>query len=113
VKCDVEGHELACLSGTTTIFVLHSPVWLVEVSESPDQPDTNAMRLFHLFERRAYMARWFDGHRLLERRHGDSSTNCFFLKPAHLTLLRGGSPTLRQLTKGTDSNHPRCNGQTK
>jgi FkbM family methyltransferase len=94
VKCDVEGHELACLSGATMILHAHSPAWLVEVSGNPDQPGTNAMRLFHLFERHSYMAWWFDGYKLLERRHGDTSTNYFFLKSAHLTLLRENAPQL-------------------
>src|SRR5262249_676416 len=36
IKCDVEGHELACLRGATTILRKAKPAWLIEVSGNPD-----------------------------------------------------------------------------
>jgi FkbM family methyltransferase len=105
VKCDVEGHELACLSGAEMVLNSHSPAWLVEVSGNPDEPGTKAMQVFRIFENLSYGSWWFDGNRLNERRNGDRSTNYFFLKAAHLDRLRrtvpelfGQAPTRAQLS---------------
>jgi hypothetical protein len=94
VKCDVEGHELACLSGADIVLNSHSPAWLVEVSGDPDESGTKAMQVFTIFEDLAYVSWWFDGHRLIKRRPGDRSTNYFFLKEAHIARLRDNSPKL-------------------
>jgi FkbM family methyltransferase len=32
VKCDIEGHELACLKGARTFIQQHRPAWYIEVS---------------------------------------------------------------------------------
>jgi len=94
VKCDVEGHELACLRGAEMVLDSHSPAWLVEVSGDPDELDTSAMKLFQLLGDRSYSPWWFDSHRLIERRSGDHSTNYFFLKEIHLQTLRTSAPHL-------------------
>jgi FkbM family methyltransferase len=94
VKCDVEGHELACLSGAELVLNSHGPAWLVEVNGDPDEPGTKAMEVFRIFEALSYASWWFDGQRLTERRPGDRSTNYFFLKAAHVTGLRDTAPQL-------------------
>ena len=94
VKCDVEGHELACLSGAKMVLDSHSPAWLVEVCGDPDDSDTKAMHVFRIFQSLSYESWWFDGHRLVKRRPGDSSTNYFFLKDAHIAKLRDTAPKL-------------------
>jgi FkbM family methyltransferase len=93
VKCDVESHELACLSGAKNVLNSHGPAWLVEVSGGdPDDADSNARQVFNIFEDLAYSAWWFDGKRLNKRRQGDRSTNYFFLKESHAARLRDAAP---------------------
>jgi FkbM family methyltransferase len=88
VKCDVEGHEMACLSGAEMILTSHRPAWLIEVSGDPDAEGTSAKKLFELFAGHSYVPYWFDRHKLIERQPGDRSINYFFLKPEHLARLR-------------------------
>ena len=92
VKCDVEGHELACLSGAEMVLNSHCPAWLVEVSGDPDESGTKAMHVFRIFQGLSYVSWWFDGHRLVKRRPGDRSTNYFFLREAHVAKLRDTAP---------------------
>lgn len=94
VKCDVEGHELACVSGSESVLRRHRPAWLIEVSDDPDVPGTSASRLFELLERESYRAWLFDGSRVVRRRAGDHSTNYFFLTEAHAERLAARMPGL-------------------
>lgn len=94
VKCDVEGHELACLAGAEIVLNSHCPAWLIEVWGDPDEPGTRAMLTFGIFEALSYVSWWFDGDQLLERRPGDRSTNYFFLKEEHIAALREKAPRL-------------------
>jgi FkbM family methyltransferase len=94
VKCDVEGHELACLSGAQMVLNSHCPAWLVEVWGDPDESGTGAMQVFGIFQGLSYVSWWFDGHKLVKRRAGDRSTNYFFLKEAHIAQLRATAPQL-------------------
>lgn len=88
VKCDVEGHELACLSGAQDILESHRPAWLIEIWGDPDETGTRAMQTFSIFESHSYVSWWFDGRTLKKRRPGDRSTNYFFLTERHVALLR-------------------------
>ncbi len=92
VKCDVEGHELACLFGAEMVLNSHGPAWLVEVLGDPDEPGTRAMQTFRIFEGLSYVSWWFDGQRLVKRRPGDRSINYFFLKESHIAKLRDRAP---------------------
>jgi FkbM family methyltransferase len=92
VKCDVEGHELACLSGAEMVLNSHCPPWLVEVWGDPDEYGTKAMHVFRIFQGLSYVSWWFDGRRLVKRGPGDRSTNYFFLKEAHIARLRDTAP---------------------
>ena len=101
VKCDVEGHELACLSGAEAVLNSHGPAWLVEVWGDPDESGTKAMQVFRIFERLSYVSWWFDGNRLIKRRPGERSTNYFFLKEAHTAMLRDKAPQFFETVRTT------------
>jgi FkbM family methyltransferase len=94
VKCDVEGHELACLAGAENVLHSDGPAWLVEISGDPDEPGSRAMQTFRIFEGLSYESWWFDGRRLKKRRLGERSTNYFFLRDAHIARLTSRAPHL-------------------
>jgi FkbM family methyltransferase len=94
VKCDVEGYELACLTGSTTILNSRIPTWLIEVAGDPDEPHTSAWKVFRLYNERGYGPWWFDGTRLRARARGVVSTNYFFLRTEHLDRIRRTVPAL-------------------
>lgn len=87
VKCDVEGHELACLRGARMILRKNKPAWLIEVSGNPDDSRSPAAELFRLLTSNGYMAMWFDGLHLRQRERGERSLNYFFLTRRHLRLI--------------------------
>jgi len=87
IKCDVEGHELRCVSGAIQVLRTCRPAWCVEVSGDPDQSGSDSWRLFRLFETEGYESFWFDGRVLKKRRPADKSINYFFLQPSHLPSL--------------------------
>jgi hypothetical protein len=47
IKCDVEGHELAVVSGGKKFFERSKPAWLMEVGGDPDER-RNAHRISYL-----------------------------------------------------------------
>ncbi len=87
VKCDVEGHELACLRGATTLLQSITPAWLIEISGNPDDESSSAHEVFELMEQNGYRPFWYDGLHLREREPGDRSVNYFFLNEKHLSLI--------------------------
>jgi FkbM family methyltransferase len=87
IKCDVEGHELACIKGAAKFLARSQPAWLIEVSGEPDDKDSDAHYVFKILEDHDYSAWWYDGSKLRERRPGDKSTNYFFLKDNHIDIL--------------------------
>lgn len=88
IKCDVEGHELACILGAQKFIGQHKPAWLIEVSNNPDVPDNPAHKLFEIMEQYGYEVYFFDRQVLKKRNKGDKSINFFFLQNEHLDLLR-------------------------
>ncbi|MCE9529674.1 MAG: FkbM family methyltransferase [Planctomycetes bacterium] len=78
IKCDVEGHELACLQGAAAILENSQPAWLIEISGSPDRERTSASEVFRLMAGYGYSPYWFDGLHLRQRERGDRSVNYFF-----------------------------------
>jgi FkbM family methyltransferase len=88
VKCDVEGHEPACIRGAATFLSGSAAAWLIEVSGNPDEGGSPARGVFEVFRERGYSAWWFDGTRMVERRQGDASVNYFFLRDRHTSALR-------------------------
>lgn len=95
VKCDVEGHELACLRGGAGFLAATGAAWLIEVSGNPDADGSPARQVFALLEDRGYSAWWFDGRFLVRRRRGDESVNYFFLLEDHCMALAGTELELR------------------
>ncbi len=87
IKCDVEGHELACIKGAAKFLAWSQPAWLIEVSGEPDDNDSAAHSVFKILCDQGYFAWWFDGSKLRKRRPGDKSTNYFFLKDSHIDIL--------------------------
>lgn len=94
IKCDVEGHELACITGSESIIRTHRPAWLIEVSGDPDAPGSGASRLFELLKHESYGPWLFDGEVVRRRRSGDHSINYFFLTDAHVEKLSARVPHL-------------------
>jgi FkbM family methyltransferase len=94
VKCDVEGHELACLAGATSLLERQRPMWLIEVSGDPDVPDANARRVLDAMRPRGYRPWLYNGRQLVERRQGDRSINLFFFTEEHVRHLRERTPSL-------------------
>ena len=92
VKCDIEGHELACLLGAEKTLNSDAPAWLVEIWGNPDEAGSLPMRTFRIFEDHAYTPWWFDGQRLIRREAGDRSTNYFFLRQEHIFRLKQRAP---------------------
>ena len=87
IKCDVEGHELACIKGATKFLAQSKAAWLIEVSGEPDDTDSAAHCVFKVLKDQDYSAWWQDGNKLRKRCRGDKSTNYFFLKDNHIDTL--------------------------
>jgi FkbM family methyltransferase len=87
IKCDVEGHELACIKGATKFLTRSQAAWLIEVSGEPDATDSAAHNVFKILQDQNYSAWWYDDSKLRKRCHGDKSTNYFFLKDNHIDIL--------------------------
>jgi FkbM family methyltransferase len=87
IKCDVEGHEPACIKGAAKFLAQSKAAWLIEISGKPDETDSAAHNVFKTFHNQGYSAWWYDGGKLKKRRPGDKSTNYFFLKDNHIDIL--------------------------
>ncbi len=83
VKCDVEGHELACLRGAVDLIRRCRPTWLLEVSGDPRTPGSSASSVFNLMEEFAYLAYVVDGNELRRWQPDEPPrVNYFFLSKA-------------------------------
>lgn len=89
VKCDVEGHELQCLQGSTMLLSRFHPSWLIEIWGDPDDPHSTGHQTIDLFGSYGYRAFCLDGSMLHHRRqHERSKTqNYFFLTKEQATKL--------------------------
>lgn len=87
IKCDVEGHELACIKGAEKFLARSKTAWLIEISGEPDDMDSAAYSVFKLLQNQDYFAWWYDGDKLRKYCPGDKSTNYFFLKDNHVDIL--------------------------
>jgi len=79
IKCDIEGHELACIKGSRKLLNKSKPTWMIEVSGNPDRDGTNAMELLKLMSSYGYIIFKNRLGRLIERKKGDSEINYFFI----------------------------------
>jgi len=87
IKCDVEGHELACIKGAVKFLTRSQAAWLIEVSGEPEDTDSAAHYVFKILQDQGYFAWWFDGSKLRKHLPGDKSINYFFLKDNHIDIL--------------------------
>jgi FkbM family methyltransferase len=87
VKCDVEGHEPACIKGAAKFLAQSQAAWLIEISGEPDDPDSAAQNVFKTFHDHDYSEWWYDGGKLKRRHPGDKSTNYFFLREKHINIV--------------------------
>jgi FkbM family methyltransferase len=87
IKCDVEGHELACLRGALGILRKVKPSWLIEISGNPEDEKSSAGEVFRMMAASGYTPMWFDGLHLRQRQRGERSVNYFFLTRRHLRLI--------------------------
>lgn len=94
IKCDVEGHELACIKGAQEFLARSQPIWLIEVSGDPDDTESSAHVVFQQLAKNGYSAWWFDGTTLRKRGVGDRSINYFFLIDNHIRILKERAPKL-------------------
>jgi FkbM family methyltransferase len=83
IKCDVEGHELACIQGSIKFLENYKPAWLIEISGNPDEPKSSANQLFKIMESFGYLVWLFEKGKLRKREIGDESINYFFLQTFH------------------------------
>lgn len=79
IKCDVEGHDLACITGALNLIHRCQPSWLVEVSSK----DT-----FELLYSLGYAAFTYDQHGFSPYDSTRSSTNYFFFPHADPNPVR-------------------------
>jgi FkbM family methyltransferase len=91
IKCDVEGHELACVHGASRIIEQWKPAWLIELSDDPSQLNSNGHALFSLLYTYGYKAFSFNGERLVAYHCGDRCVNYWFLMPNHMDLLQNST----------------------
>ena len=54
IKCDIEGHELKCLHGSTNVLNRSRPAWLMEVSGNPEKKGSNADAVFSFMQNHEY-----------------------------------------------------------
>ncbi len=81
VKCDVEGHELQCLRGSTTLLSRFHPSWLIEIWGDPDDTHSTSHQTIDLFSSYGYRSYLLDGSMLRHRKPHErsKSQNYFFL----------------------------------
>ena len=95
IKCDVEGHELSVINGAGRLLEHAKPSWLIEISQDPDVPTSEAHALISGMEQRGYSVYWFDGRELNARQSGDKAVNYFFLTKQHVDSLIAVGVTVR------------------
>jgi FkbM family methyltransferase len=94
IKCDVEGHEAACIAGAASLISRDAPAWLIEISEDPDVGGSKSAALFATLAAAGCIPWLFDGQVLRRRRRGDQSINYFFLADEHVQRIRQRAPDL-------------------
>jgi len=79
IKIDVEGHELSVIRGASGFLSRHQPPLLIEVAGDPDEPSSNASRLFTVLAQYGYAPHLIKNGKLLARSPGDQSVDYLFL----------------------------------
>ncbi len=81
VKCDVEGHELACLHGAVNLIRRARPTWLLEVSGDPRTAGSSASALFGFMGEFGYRTYVVDRQDLRPWRPDESPRDNYFFVP--------------------------------
>ena len=89
IKIDVEGAELQCIRGALQIITRDHPALLIEVSDDPDDLNSDAFQLFSILSNVSYEPYGWDGNILKKRCKQDAFIDYFFLMPQHIEMLRG------------------------
>jgi hypothetical protein len=79
IKCDVNGHEVRFLLGAMRTIRTCRPTILMELLQDPDEPASDANKVFSLLEHEGYVVYLFDGKMLRKRQRRERSQNYFFL----------------------------------
>jgi FkbM family methyltransferase len=88
IKCDIEGHELHCLHGAAKIIETSHPVWYIEIMGDPDDPSSDAYKVFEIFRKSGYISFIYDGEKLHERKYGEKKVDYFFLQRSHIEQIK-------------------------
>lgn len=89
IKIDVEGAELQCIRGALQTITRDHPALLIEVSDDPDDLNSDAFQLFSILSNLSYEPYGWDGNILKKRSKQDAFIDYFFLMPQHVEMLRG------------------------
>jgi len=87
IKCDVEGHEAACVRGAVNTIHKYYPSWLIEVGGDPSDPSSSGYQTFSFLADEGYDPYWFDGKTLRRWEQGAPAINYFFLTLRHVEKL--------------------------
>jgi FkbM family methyltransferase len=78
IKCDVEGHELECIQGATTLIERYKPTWLIEIKGDPDDAGLQAGKTFDVMRGFGYQVYIYVNDELRLRQPGEQALNYFF-----------------------------------
>ena len=92
IKCDVEGHEFACMRGAKEILEKQKPVWLIEINSCMDDPTTEAFRLLELLGFYGYSPWMYADKKLFPYKKKCNNINYFFLTETHVNSLKRRAP---------------------
>jgi FkbM family methyltransferase len=88
IKIDVEGHEFAVVRGGLATFERFHPALLIEVTQDPDDPQSDSHKLFEMLRKLDYRPYCMEGQTVRPRRVGDQYVDYFFLTDSQAELLR-------------------------
>lgn len=79
IKIDVEGHELKVINGAFGTIRNSMPVLFIEITNDPENKESDAFKIFDLLKKTGYQPFLLDGNQLKKYYPGAKSTNYFFL----------------------------------
>lgn len=90
VKIDVEGHELAVVSGAKSLLESRNTSWMIELSGDPERVDSSAAKVNAVLDNHGYRGFWFDDNSRILRKlgQGEKIVNYFFLTDEQLMRIR-------------------------
>jgi FkbM family methyltransferase len=87
IKCDVEGHELACILGSLKVIRRNKPALSIEVMGDRNEADSSANRLFKILRNEGYGSFYLNKGVLRPLDAKSNEINFFFLLPRHIAQL--------------------------